>query len=132
MGQTSEPTNKNFKNHLKKNIASQESLKTRIEDENSDVTDPTKDDYSLLNKTGALTDGEITAEEGCLCSHEEENTPSYSEEDPEEAEKESAGAFNELVAVLQDKDIPLGVLDEPQVKDWLEKYTGVYRSSWHR
>ncbi|CAI4688461.1 AVB_G0036490.mRNA.1.CDS.1 [Saccharomyces cerevisiae] len=132
MGQDSEQTTKNFKNHLKKNIASQEFLKSRIEDENSDVTNPTEDNYSLFNKTGALTDGGITAAEGRSCSHEEKDLPSCSEEDPEEAEKESARAFNELVAVLQDKDIPLGVLEEPQVKDWLEKYTGIYRTSWHR
>lgn len=91
--------------HLKKDITSQESLKSRIEDKNGDVASPKEDSG--------------------LCSEES------SEEDPEEAEEESARAFGELVAVLRDKDIPLNVLDEPQMKDWLEKYTGVYRNSWH-
>ncbi|XKU29379.1 hypothetical protein FQB29_000944 [Saccharomyces cerevisiae] len=114
MGEILELTNKNFMSHLKKDITSQESLKSRIEDKN---------------------DGVITSEEGCSSSGEKENSglcsEESSEEDPEEAEEESARAFGELVAVLRDKDIPLNVLDEPQMKDWLEKYTGVYRSSWH-
>ncbi|GAX71797.1 hypothetical protein SCKG_4898 [Saccharomyces cerevisiae] len=107
MGEILELTNKNFMSHLKKDITSQESLKN----------------------------GVITSEEGCSSSGEKENSglcsEESSEEDPEEAEEESARAFGELVAVLRDKDIPLNVLDEPQMKDWLEKYTGVYRSSWH-
>ena len=135
MGEILELTNKNFMSHLKKDITPQESLKSRIEDKNCDVASPKEDSYPLLNGTAAWPDGVITSEEGCSSSGEKENSglcsEESSEEDPEEAEEESARAFGELVAVLRDKDIPLNVLDEPQMKDWLEKYTGVYRSSWH-
>nr|CAI6626055.1 BAF_HP1_G0036190.mRNA.1.CDS.1 [Saccharomyces cerevisiae] len=135
MGEILELTNKNFMSHLKKDITSQESLKSRIEDKNGDVASPKEDNYPLLNETAAWPDEVITSEERCSSSGEKEDSglcsEESSEEDPEEAEEESARAFGELVAVLRDKDIPLNVLDEPQMKDWLEKYTGVYRSSWH-
>ncbi|GAA25007.1 K7_04699p [Saccharomyces cerevisiae Kyokai no. 7] len=43
MGEILELTNKNFMSHLKKDITSQESLKSRIEDKNGDVASPKED-----------------------------------------------------------------------------------------
>lgn len=80
MGEILELTNKNFMSHLKKDITSQESLKSRIEDKNGDVASPKEDNYPLLNGTAAWPDGVITSEEGCSSSGEKENSGLCSEE----------------------------------------------------
>lgn len=61
----------------------------------------------------------------------EEQRTDEAEQSTDEAEQESKRAYAELVATLQAKGIPLSVLDHPSFIRWLEKYTGVYRSSWH-
>ncbi|CAI4035053.1 hypothetical protein SMKI_12G1910 [Saccharomyces mikatae IFO 1815] len=128
---TSQLINKNLDKYLEKNKISHKTSKNRIGSENGDVTNSTEDNHPLMDEGTASMLCTGIPKEGGSCSNEEEDSGSGVEENSDEAEEESTKAYGELVAVLQNYNISLSVLDEPQTKSWLEKYTGVYRSSWH-
>ncbi|EJT44840.1 YLR125W-like protein [Saccharomyces kudriavzevii IFO 1802] len=123
---------------MERNQVSTKSSKNGIESESGDVANTTERDYLLVDEAATSLLRTVTNEREESSLSEEEDTDedekeSYSseEEDTDEAEEESTRAYAELIAVLKVKGIPLSVLDKPQSREWLEKYTGVYRSSWH-
>ncbi|CAI4047507.1 hypothetical protein SUVZ_12G1750 [Saccharomyces uvarum] len=115
MGEASELTNKEAKNYLRQEQASPKTSNAGDKSERDDVANAVQEDYPLVSEEAASMD----------CSDNSE------EQDKNEAEEESKRAYAELVANLQAKGIPLSVLDHPSSIRWLEKYTDVYRSSWH-
>ncbi|KOG97832.1 uncharacterized protein DI49_3648 [Saccharomyces eubayanus] len=122
MGGASELTNKDAKNYLRQEQASRKSANTGDKSERDDVADSVQEAYPLVSKVAASMDRSDTSEE---------QSTDEAEQSTDEAEQESKRAYAELVATLQAKGIPLSVLDHPSSIRWLEKYTGVYRSSWH-
>ena len=123
MGETSELTNKEPKNYLRQEQASQKPSKAGDKSERDDVANSIQEDYPLVSEVAASMD--------CCDTSEEQDKDESEEQDTDEAEEESERAYSELVASLQAKGIPLSVLNHPSSIRWLEKYTGVYRSSWH-
>ncbi|CAI4046148.1 hypothetical protein SKDZ_12G1700 [Saccharomyces kudriavzevii ZP591] len=140
MWEALEAANKDTNNHMERNqVSAKFSKKNGIESGSGDVANTTERDYLLVDEeatTSMLRTVTNEREESSLSEEEdtdEDEKESYSseEEDTDEAEEESTRAYAELIAVLKVKGIPLSVLDKPQSREWLEKYTGVYRSSWH-